>query len=95
VYHIHVDDVDHSGTVVCRRVRFLFHDFVRAMLDASSPMVSFVSEFHAAIDSYQSYPSCDKDEEVIDRLQFLKEEFSRDWPDWVAESTSLLENIAT
>lgn len=91
---IEMEDVHHSGTVVCAKVRFPFHDFVRAMLDASRPMALFVAEFHSTIDGYRSNPFYNQDEEAIDRLQFLREEFSPDWPNWITESEVLLANTA-
>ena len=87
---IEMEDIHHSGTVVCAKTRFPFHDFVRAMLDASRPMALFVTEFHSIIDSYRLNPSYNQDEETIDRLQFLREEFSSDWTNWITESESLL-----
>ena len=87
---IEMEDVHHSGTVVCAKVRFPFHDFVRAMLNASRPMALFVAEFHSIIDAYRSNPSYNENKEAIDRLQFLGEEFSSDWPNWITESETLL-----
>ena len=92
---IQMEDVHHSGTVVCAQVQFRFTDFVRAMLDASRPMASFVDAFHLAIDDCCSNHSYNQDAESMNRLQFLREEFSSDWPNWIADSESLLANEAT
>ena len=90
-----MEDVHSSGTVVCAKVQFQLDDFVRAMLDASRPMATFVSEFHSAIGEYQSIPKFAEDPEVTDRLQFLSEEFSSEWSEWITVSETLLNNEAT
>ncbi len=92
---VEMEDVHHSGTVVCAKVRFHFNEFVRAMLDASRPMASFVDLFHAAIDKYLSNSSQYKDEESVDRLHFLRDEFSPEWASWITESESLLSTNPT
>jgi len=92
---LEMEDVHHSGTIVCARVRFPFCDFVRAILNASRPMASFVAELHSAIDRYRSDPSFSQEAETLERLQFLREEFSADWPNWIAESESLLADVGT
>ena len=92
---VQLEDVNSSGTVVCAKVQFAFDDFVRAMIDASRPMAAFVSEFHSAIAHYQSSPPFSEDAEATERLQFLNEEFSSEWSDWVTESENLLNNEAT
>lgn len=92
---VEMEDVHHSGTVVRAKVRFHFEAFVRAMLDASRPMALFINMFHDAIDDYLADPSRSRDKELIDRLHFLRDEFSPHWASWITESESLLSTNAT
>jgi hypothetical protein len=75
----------HSSGVVCPPIRFLFGEFVRAMVRASRPLVPLFDEFHIAREAHLAAARADDNEEMIRVLELLGDEVSPDWPRQIAE----------
>jgi hypothetical protein len=79
--YVDMEDVHHSG-VVGRKTRFVFTEFVAAMLEASRPVAVLVDSIRATV---QERLSNAKEEQEKQKLQVLLEEFSADWTPQIAE----------
>jgi len=76
---LHGDQIELIDGNACPQTRFLFHEFVREMLEASRPLKEFIPKFEAAVDCCLENPEYRKDKFVYENLKELREAFDPQW----------------